>query len=212
MNEALAWIEIADDEGHGGAAFCGVGHEHEAAAATEELATGSNVVVSYDDAMEDGLVRAWKREREWTHTASIEKEAIGVLADPSLGAPDFSRRFEHCSPEPTPPPEWQIPGFGKPALLVREDEDVWVEDDQEVTDFLTVPARGDSLIAVNASVTPEREERPLREPLQASFCGGLAIRTRDRVSHFVLNGFCAGPVRHVLGASRRAGLDAPARA
>ena len=55
-----------------------------------------------------------------------------MIEDPSLGAPHLLGRLHHGLPEPAAPVLLEIPGVREGAVLVREEQQVVAEDDEQV--------------------------------------------------------------------------------
>ena len=147
-----------------------------AAAAPEFPAAPVGGVVCNDDPVEDRLVGVGQVYRELTLAGAVEKEAVWVVPDPPLGAPHLVRRLLDGLPEPPAPVPYQVAAVGESAVLVRENDDVVLELDEQVADLLAVALPRTLLVPVDARVAPQRQEGAVAEGLQVALGFGDAVR------------------------------------
>src|SRR5581483_3580750 len=98
-----------------------------------------------------------------------------MRTDPPLGTAELRRGLCNRSLEPTPPVAFQVARVGEGDVLVREQQDVVLEDDEQVTDLLP-------LTLPHVLVTERRRKAPEREKGAATECVEVALGGRHPFS------------------------------
>jgi hypothetical protein len=104
----------------------------------------------------------WNRER--LSAAGVEIQFIRVLADPAFGCKNLFCRLPNRSPVPPSPIAVGVASVCERARLVRKDDHIPAEYDQEITEFLSIafpffPA----LIAEDVGVAPKAQKALLAQ-------------------------------------------------
>jgi len=82
-----------------------------------------------------------------------------VLLQPPLSAEYLLCRFENRFPDPARPSQFHSQFWLVLAVLIRKDDDMFIECNKEIANFLALGiARVRRLISVDAGIAPEPEE------------------------------------------------------
>src|ERR1041384_6888276 len=109
----------------------------------------------------------WVRQinRKWYCASPINKEPIRMRPDPSFSPPHLLCGFFYGFSIPTTPIKFDVTRIRKFTVLIREDNKVLLEDNEEITylfairTFFSLP-----LISIDARVAPHRQKRAITEP------------------------------------------------
>jgi len=92
-------------------------------------------------------------------TTPVQVKPIRIIAQPALGTPHLPCRTEYTFSEPSAPIPALNSGVRVRATLIGEDQDMILEHDEEIADFLSIPSFGIPLITEDRGVTPQGQEQ-----------------------------------------------------
>ena len=104
--------------------------DHQTSTATNLPTATVRTIVSDNDAVKDSFIGWGQLDGELLKTFSICEKAIRMRFDPPLGSVDLICRLLHGPTKPPTPIQIEVAGVGKATGFVRENQDVFLEDDQ----------------------------------------------------------------------------------
>jgi hypothetical protein len=158
--------------------------QHETPAPTERGTTTRRRGPGNDDAVEPSRRRVREVEGEPLAASPVEEQLVRVGAYPPFRSPHLLRGLHDRLPEPPTPVQTRVSRVRVGTILVRKDDDVVPEHDEEVCHFLPVTIPDLTLVLVDTWISPERQERPLAQASQ------VALRRRHP------GGFIDRPIAH----------------
>jgi hypothetical protein len=119
----------------------------------------------------------WQLDEQWNFAFWVDEHSRGMLANVTFGTPELLRiSFDRAS-VPATPIDIEIPSRGKNAVLVRKQNDVVFENDEQVRDLLAdYPGVALRLVTNHIWVAPQGQKRAAGELRERSFRARRAIR------------------------------------
>ena len=136
----------------------------QAAGTARERASATRGVSGDNDTVDIHVGAGGNLQRMPPRTRAIHEDAVRMVAKPPLRAPHLACGLQDCLLEPARPRHVLAYATRPLAALVREDEDVAIEDHEEITHLLAVTvATPRPLVSEEVRIGPHSQKRMLRE-------------------------------------------------
>jgi len=156
-----------------------IGLQHDTTAATERLVTRTRDIVCDHDEVKPRTRRQLKRKV--LSALRVQKESIAEAANPSFRTPHLIGTGLHRSLEPARPTPLGVWRPRIETMLVGKNDDVVLENDEKIADFLSVRLRADALVSVDGRVASQGQKCPVAKSAKVALGRRNSFRLLDRL-------------------------------